>query len=554
MLERDFKELGNDEQLRIAFEEFQNQKELAQDHLLERTELTHDDTVEKISIQYNLQPEIAKVIYVLEFEYDLPRILTTNYFKGELQRLIDANYEIPDIYSFRVQFSIGEGFWIKHLITDFPKQLLRKMTKLITIDRSLFGDLQGEVEDSALYIMERTFIINEIIKPMLFSWMKEHQRATYFDAVKMIICMMQRKSLEKGEVIVSELCNRFSANIDSVGNIINELDKTGWAYRAINEFEEIKSNINQCHGNMKKMGWRIASEIILENRLIMEYIKLDLATNIDITMEKMTLSEKKESAKTLAQKKERMITDKLSITIPKLANESEDFIRKNLRELIIEYAEEATLRKHQKPTIFAKEFLDRVLLELDIDPDKMDKLRKNFDHQMMYRLSASGGKEFQNIDLNERIFSLLEEILVDVVIRSKDIIKQLEEEELQASLEIPKKKVIEMDEEPSLIEKNEEKVQDRIKGASEKDLWIIIRDMYLKELFDCEQEILAAAKVLKKLSLELGLLLTESEATNHINTELENKGIEVTESNREEIDANICKIVYARIKEERKYR
>lgn len=82
----------------------------------------------------------------------------------------------------------------------------------------------------------------------------------------------------------------------------------------------------------------------------------------------------------------------------------------------------------------------------------------------------------------------------------------------------------------------------------------MIRDSYLKELFDNPEELVAGANVLKKLSLLLGLLLTESEAKTILIKELEKKGIEIGYGNKEEIDQSICKIIFAQIKEQRKYK
>ncbi|MHA1558085.1 MAG: hypothetical protein ACTSPM_14295, partial [Candidatus Heimdallarchaeota archaeon] len=76
---------------------------------------------------------------------------------------------------------------------------------------------------------------------------------------------------------------------------------------------------------------------------------------------------------------------------------------------------------------------------------------------------------------------------------------------------------------------------------------------YLKELFDSEKELIAGAKILKKYSLELGLLMTEGEAISYLTSELEKKGFSIDNSSTEDIDSNVCKIIFKQLKELRKY-
>ena len=89
--------------------------------------------------------------------------------------------------------------------------------------------------------------------------------------------------------------------------------------------------------------------------------------------------------------------------------------------------------------------------------------------------------------------------------------------------------------------------------ATEKELWLLVRDEYLKELFTNTEEISSAANVLKRFSLELGLLLTQGEALSIINNEMAKTNFTIDTSNKEELDSKVCKIVYSQIKEQRNY-
>ncbi|NHK31547.1 MAG: hypothetical protein FK730_09360 [Asgard group archaeon] len=539
-----------DEALKEAIELFNKQKEYILNHILERSAVVPEVTIKKIASTHQIYEEIAKVIFVLEFEYNISQELSSNYYKYEIARLNKVNFQLPEVYSFLIRFAIEEGFWIKYLTTDLPSKLKHKMSKLITIDRSLFGDLEGNKEDSALYMIERTFLINEIIRPMLKIWVKEHQRSTYYDAAISNICMMNKKAKEKGEIIITELSNRLQSNIESLKEIISELDSKGWAQKAIADFNELQNNLEKCFTKPTIMNWRIAAELILESLLIMEYDALEL--ELDFSKNEKSAIKKEPAIKTnqgFEAKKNELIEDKITMTILKLDTLSHESQQEVIHELVMEEFNEATKYKRQKPTIFAKEFLTRILDELAIETKTSKKVMKKFDSALMYRLSPMGVKENPNLSVDEKVIQLLEETINENLSKRMKLLEEISQEELP-------QKIFENEQtKAKLSEKVSEKVDfaNTLREVPDKELWIIIRDAYLKELFDSNEEKLAGAKVLKKFSLELGLLLTESESVNIITQELMKKGLTAVGSNKEELDKNICKIILNQIKEQRQY-
>ncbi len=95
----------------------------------------------------------------------------------------------------------------------------------------------------------------------------------------------------------------------------------------------------------------------------------------------------------------------------------------------------------------------------------------------------------------------------------------------------------------------EEPLGAKMKKLPEKELWFLIRDSYLKELFDESDELLASARVLKKLSLELGLLLTENEAQMILAKALKAKDIAIDGSDKETLDKELCKSILKELKQ-----
>lgn len=528
---------------------FEKTKKGIQDHILERTAVVPDRTLVEIEKEFNASTELAKAIFVLEFEYHIPRKLSANCYQAEMKRLTDAQYELPDIYSFRVRFSMEEGFWIKYLVVDLPKKLNQKMGKLTKIYQSLFGDLAADKEDAAVYIIERAFLCSEIIRPIIHSWMKEHHRATYADCVRTFLCCIQRKARERCLLLVEEIGMRFNSQMDSIRSIITEIRPQGWIMNAKEEYNKLSEKLVLFEKD-DYLDWRLAAEIILETMLLKEFDDQD-GEETDFVVREMPKQKENIVTQMMTAKKEKYITDDISVILTKIIELSE----KNQKQLIVEMIQEnydyATIKNREKPAIFSKIFLERIMTELAIRTKEITKITKKFDVQLMFRLSPAGGKEFPNLGIDEKITGLLEEFVMDILKRQNELkvisIEETMKMEVEQSLEESEKLSDET------LSKMKNQVGGKIKESSEKELWLFVRDEYLKELFDSEKELVAGARILKKYSLELGLLMTEGEATSYLTSELEKKGFSIESSSREDIDSNVCKIIFKQLKELRKY-
>jgi len=538
-----------------ALKIFNKQKEQIQDYILERSSIVPVEDLVTLTKKHKVAEEIARVIFVMELEYGINNKLAANYYKYELGRLEKATFALPNIYSFLLRFSLEEGFWIKYLTVDLPKRLHLKITKLLTLDRSLFGKLHGSKEDSALYIMERLFLIDTIIKPILFTWLKDHQAASCYDAASSFLCSIRGKAMEKAPEIVGELCNRFTANITAIKEIILALDSKGWAGKAITQYQQIETEIRNCKRNLKEMGWRIASELVLEATILMAYEQLEMAEGT-ILFKNNTINrpEEKVTSSVLEQKREDMVQDKLTQILLAFDNIPKEKRPEILAELIEEYYRKAFLIKHQKPSTFGKEFLKELVDLLEIDSLKAKKLLKTFDSQLMYRLSPQGAKEFPSKSVDEKVLSLLKEMVIQIIESSASYQEILERKQSEKQF-LNEKTAASSGRRTKVTQKpqEEETLGAKIKNASEKDLWYLIRDLYLNELFNEDDELLASARVLKKSSLELGLLLTESEAVMILSQGLEQKKIDSAIVDKETLDKALCKIIWEQLKEQLAY-
>jgi hypothetical protein len=533
---------------------FSEEKKTIQDHLLERTNVVSEEIVEQIVRETQLSNELAKIAQVLDFEYDLPKKLVTNYFQSELVRLQAANYDLPDIYSFRVRFAIEEGFWIKYLTIDFPQLLLQKMSKLQSLDRSLFGDMRGDKEDAPLYLLERVYLCNEYIRPVLHTWVKEHQRSNYYDAVSSFTVTALRKAYTKAEAIIEELLERLETNLESIATIINELKAAGWILKAKNELEELQKAIRQCKSDPRKMNWRVAAELVLENRIVLGYNQMEKQV-LDMAL-KQKAGQKQQITKKqfLSHKKEQLITDKITLILSQIdptADEKEN--KEIIKELVDELFTEGLKTLSEKPTVIALNVLTRFLKELAIERTHGLKLRKQFEQQVMYSLSAMGRKDFPTGTVEEKIEQQLQTMIVELIFEEEQPKKQLaiiNRTKEQQQYDMQEQEQATVTTETSAEEQYQTTSMNYTKSIdelSDKELWIVIRDEYLKSLYDHTEELLAGAKVLKKFSLAQGLLLTDGDATAYLSMELQKQQINMQDANQEQIDKTICKIILQKI-------
>jgi len=345
-------EFDDQEVLKSSLEAFEKIKKTSQDLILERTSVVPDDTIKEIENEFGIPVEIAKVIFVLEFEYLIPRKLSANFFLYEIQRLNEVQFELPDIYSFKVRFSMEEGFWIKYLIVDLPKKMKQKMNKLAKFNQSLFGDLEGDKEDAALYIIERAYICSEIIRPIIHSWMSDHHRTSFSDCTGNFMCAMQQKAREKGSIMVNEYSKRLASQLDLIKDIITEIRPQGWILKAKEEYNKINEKLTLFLKDRTSLDWRIAAELILESMLMVELENYDV-----IDIERMVMEEKRETAANTVTdvinlKNDNFVTDNLSSILVNAANQSKEKQLLSIKDLIEEEYTNATIKNREKPAIF----------------------------------------------------------------------------------------------------------------------------------------------------------------------------------------------------------
>ena len=547
--------LGNEKEtdmIKSAIVSLNKTKTDIQDHILERTAVVPEDTIQMLMMEFGLSEEFAKTIFVLEFEYSIDKKLAADYFHHEMKRLKKVRFELPDIYSFRVRFSAEQGFWLKYLSIDYPKILFHKLAKLTSLDRSLFGDLEGDKEDAALYIIERSFICTELIKPQLQFWVQEHHYSNYYDAATNFLSGMQQESQEKGDLLLTELKNRFLGNLKAIKSILKSLPRRGFIENALEEFETLEKAINDFEKDSKNLDLRLAAELILENRLVMEYSSMDLLDLVERNPRaKAKMQEPRSSVMAFSSKSDQIVKDKISMTMPKLVGLTTSQIKPIIRDLIQESFNDAIVKRREKPVNFAKNFLERIMIEIDINPPRVVKLLKKFDQDLMFRMSPASQKEFSYLTVDEKIARILEEYVLDVVLNREEYYEEVQKELLKQQLSKPK--ILKAPEKGLIETQKPEDVAKIIRTIDEKGLWYMIRDAYLKELFEQSDEIVAAGKVLKKMSIDLGLLMTDSEATALITKDLSSMNLAIEKSSTEEIDAGVCKIVFKQIKEQRNY-
>ncbi|MHA1188285.1 MAG: hypothetical protein ACTSSK_15710 [Candidatus Heimdallarchaeota archaeon] len=75
--------LGNEkeaEMIRAVIVSLNKTKTDIQDHILERTAVVPEETIQMLMMEFGIAEEFAKTIFVLEFEYSIDKKLSADYF------------------------------------------------------------------------------------------------------------------------------------------------------------------------------------------------------------------------------------------------------------------------------------------------------------------------------------------------------------------------------------------------------------------------------------------------------------------------------------------
>ncbi|MEA2071065.1 MAG: hypothetical protein U9O98_07220 [Asgard group archaeon] len=465
---------------------------------------------------------------------------------------------MPDIFTFRVRFAVEEGFWIKYLTLDFPSKLTWDMKKLFALEHSLFGDKEADREDSALYIIERAYVRKKVIEPLIDAWLKDHPRSNYRRAICTIISLMQAKAQEKACYIVDELQEQLRSKVESVQYIISELPAHGFVKKALNTLQKVKTSLEKRTENQTYMDKILIAELIIENQCLMrkgEKWATEQILNIWEEKNKREIGKKKLAE--LENHQDKIITDRLSLLLTKIGTISKEKFQEHFKEILTESYDESVIRHHNKPSQFAKNILKRILLELEITSATILQLLKKVEHKMMYVRSPLANKEYPHKSLKEKTFLVIQEIVEKVIdniedykrnedfsaTRDSETVIMNESAKTKIQQENQLTKMEEQKQEPELT------IGEQLRKMSDQELWVSIRERYLRKLFELENPLDAAIQVLKYLSLELGMLITEVDVKGTLTEALKQNDIELSEANQEELDKTLCKKILDEVKE-----
>ena len=218
-----------------------------------------------LATQLNCWSEIAPVLYILKIEHDINAKTIWELIFNEFKRKKSINEEIPDISTFRFSFGIGEATWAYYLTIVFPERLKKRLSKLQTLEGGIWGNLKGEPEDAALWLIERQIIAANYISPVVNRWKEDHKRTTTLDAIAQLSAGFLRKSIHDINTDLENARQALFEKATVINNILADLEPSAWIDRAQEEIKQFNSLSQTDLSTLSdKLLFQIALEISLD--------------------------------------------------------------------------------------------------------------------------------------------------------------------------------------------------------------------------------------------------------------------------------------------------
>jgi hypothetical protein len=573
---------------------YRQKREKVEDRLLEKIRTLQPDKFAEMIEKYELDDqEQAKAVYLMESEYDIPPELTINYFRLELDRLLENNQNLPDIYTYKLAFVSEESAWLKLLSQDFPRYVYHKLDKLRALEQAIFGEKGGTRDDAALYILERKYLVEEIIIPLIKEWKEEHFPGKNLNGLRAITIAMSQKQLTQVPFMIEQLLERVNNNLEIVSIIIEKMEIEGWVEKAANWIKEIKKDLEDYKAiekEKKAITLKLVAELIIEMQILIGTHEDDIFEEIpreepEETETKHEIIPKRRPIKNSMG--EYLVQNQLSLILQQRQQYSMGRLVTKLEEAISDYYSE-TVRKYQKkPMAVAQKIIQEILEELAFKESISQQKIKKFKLQLLdcttsiqrklkrveketTRVDEGAGEIRTNKEQEKEksaVIDIFENILETTITFAKQLLNEertlLEKKNNQVINEtkgLRKTKTMEVREQ--ITQKHKETITERKettiipkeqreeipkKKLTKEELWDKIKDEYLQALFTYEDEINAGTTVLYRLLLEQGLLLPKKQAEVILQQEIKKKKIDLKEGNQEEIDKEICKIIFEQI-------
>ncbi|MHA1409950.1 MAG: hypothetical protein ACTSQY_06540 [Candidatus Odinarchaeia archaeon] len=133
--------------------------------------------------KFNVEPEIAKVIYLLELDGKLTGEDAYQFILWIRKRFEEKGHTIPKISTYILNFAAREGTWLYFLYGKFPRLIDDKTRELTNLELDIMQKTEYPTEKIVSLVNGRNTIIETFIAPLIQKWMHEHEDFKLTDTV-----------------------------------------------------------------------------------------------------------------------------------------------------------------------------------------------------------------------------------------------------------------------------------------------------------------------------------------------------------------------------------
>ncbi|MCE7733381.1 MAG: hypothetical protein GPJ54_00795 [Candidatus Heimdallarchaeota archaeon] len=166
-------------------------------------------------------------------------------FEAEIKRKIENQMEIPDVPTYQIRFALEEGSWIVLLRIEFPKILRSQLSRLVTLEDTIFKTGKAIDDDCAYYLIELDLISQNWIKPLTQYWKTDHDFSKIIDIGSRLISSIFNTQEERGGEIFAGSIRLMQSKMSILERVLQIESTSNWALKARSIYDSLTEQIEK---------------------------------------------------------------------------------------------------------------------------------------------------------------------------------------------------------------------------------------------------------------------------------------------------------------------
>ncbi len=217
------------------------------------------DQARNLAAELSCPLQIAIIAEVLDMEGILGRKEAVQKISRELQRRASVGEDVPNLPGNIMEFALKEGQWVEYIEGRFVSDLERKTRDLANLEEALNHE-KMTVESAITVLRSRRQLAEAYILPILETWMREHPKASTFDAM-IAFCL---PITDWGPSTLKGKINRKKRRMQAFFRLlIQRLSKAEDSATIDSYVQQVNDLVGAFDSDVETMGLRPLSHLIL---------------------------------------------------------------------------------------------------------------------------------------------------------------------------------------------------------------------------------------------------------------------------------------------------